>query len=234
MRKILLILILLIPIVTHAKNFHPEVNSTLERDLIWISSSSKPGSNVYLLEFRVWFKHPASKVFDTLTDTMSFTTKMTSYKDARTLTKKLYKKILDANPNKPEQIVKLIGDNKISSHHNRQRDSHWNDYTYLHFNFPWPLTDRWAVQKIDIDETNAHKKEYKYKYETKLSNFKTLTGEWELVPIPDHPDWIEFRGTYESNPSVPVPKFITKKAMKVSFKKEMETNRQILKILSEK
>ncbi|MBF0106873.1 MAG: hypothetical protein HQM16_16295 [Deltaproteobacteria bacterium] len=225
---LILLIILLIPTMAHAGDFHPEATPALEQNLIWVEASSKSDSEDYFLEFRVWFTQPAEKVFKLLTDTMGFKNKMTNYKDTRTLTQKLYKEILNAKPKNPAEVVTLIGQNRISSHHNRQKNSHWNDYTYLHFNFPWPLTDRWAVQKVDIDETNAHKGEYKYTYETKLGNFKKLDGQWEIVPITGHSDWTEFRGFYKSNPGIPVPKFVTKKVMKASFKKEMDANRRLL------
>ena len=228
MKKLVLILLLLLPNLTQAKDFFPEVDDELEATQFWASPYFKPGSNVAVMNFRVWFKYPADKVFRVLTDTMSFKAKMNNYTEARTLTKNIFKEITDAAPQTPEAVIKIIGTNRVTSFHNREKGANWNDYIFLQFNFPWPLTDRWTVQRMKFDETNANKGEYKLDYKMEIGNFKALFGSWELVPIPNHPGWTEFRGRYESDPGIPVPKFITKTAMKTGLKKDVDGYRRIL------
>lgn len=214
--------------VVSAKSFHSEVDGELEANLIWTNAYFKSGTNSAVMEFRVWFKHPPDEVFEVLTDTDSFKTKMNNYNDARTLTKNLFKSIVDANPKTPEEVVKIIGSNQISSNHNRQKNGGWTDYMFFEFNFPWPLKDRWVVQKVRVDESNAQKGEYQFDYKMAVGNFNTLGGHWELVPVRTHKGWTEFQGRYESDPGVVVPQFVTKKAMIVGFKKDIESYRKIL------
>ncbi|MFH1358076.1 MAG: hypothetical protein ABII18_13205, partial [bacterium] len=120
------------------------------------------------------------------------------------------------------------GSNKLTSDHNRQKNKNWTDYIYFRFNFPWPLTDRWAVQKVKCNETNWRQHEYKLEYKTHVGNFVELFGYWELVPVKGHPGWTEFRGRYESDAGVSVPKFLTKKAMRSGLKNDVEEYRKIL------
>lgn len=209
-------------------DFHPEADAELESTQIWTNAYFKSGSNVAVMQFRVWFKQTPDKVFAVLTDTNSFKSKMSNYKDSRTLTSTLFKTIVDAKPETPEAVIKLIGANQISSTHNRQKGQNWTDYMFLQFNFPWPLTDRWLVQKASVDETNAAKGEYKFSYKMDVGNFQTLFGSWQLKPVEKHPGWTEFYGEYESDAGVSVPKFVTKKAIGTGFRKDIDAYRRIL------
>lgn len=221
-------MILLIPFVAMAGDFFPQANQELEQNLFWAEASSKPESNAAVMNFRVWFKKPPAQVFKVLTDTAHFKQNMNNYDEARVLSKDLFKKIEDAKPQNAEEVMKLIGENRFSSDYNRDPEQNWTDYIFFKFKFPWPFTDRWSVQKARVDETNAAKGEYKYEYKISVGNFKTLFGAWYVLPVPNHPDWSEFRGTYESDAGVPVPKFIIKNATKTGFKKDIESYRKIL------
>jgi hypothetical protein len=225
---IILLVLLTIPLATSAKSFHPEANPTLEKDLFWTSSYFKKNSNAGVMTFRVWFKHPANKVWQTLTDTASFKDKMNNYSEAKTLSHVLFKKIVSANPQTYQETENIIGSNKLTSDHNRRKHKNWTDYIYFRFNFPWPLTDRWAVQKVKCNETNWRQHEYKLDYKTYVGNFVTLFGYWELVPVKGHPGWTEFRGRYESDAGISIPKFLSKKAMRSGLKKDVEEYRKIL------
>jgi hypothetical protein len=227
MKKYLFIMLLCLPILARA-DFYPEATTELESKQFWTKAYFKDGSDIGVMHFRIWFKHPPAEVFEVLTDTNSFHQKLSNYKDSRALTRKLYKKIIESKPHNQEEVVKVIGKNKISSFHNRQKEKNWTDYIFLDFNFPWPLKDRWVVNRVRVDESNSKKGEYKFEYKIEVGNFNTLFGYWKLMPVKGHPGWTEFRGRYESDPGVPVPKFVMKKAMVSGMKKDINTYRKIL------
>lgn len=212
-----------------AKDSDASVEESLQQKNIWMNAFFRQGSTVAVMRFRVWFSQNSQKVFDTLTDTKSFKSKMNNYSDARTLTSILHKKITDAKPQNAADVVKLIGVNSVDSYHNRQVGQNWTDYMFLSFNFPWPLKDRWVVQRAHVDETNAGKGEYKFEYEMTVGSFKSLKGQWHLKPVPGKSGWTEFYGEYVSDAGVALPKFVTIKAMKASFEKDVESYRGILK-----
>lgn len=228
MKKIFLILLLLVPGLVQAKAFHPEADGDLEKKMFWATSYFKPGTNVAVMNFRVWFQYPPEQVFQILIDTNRLKHWLDNFNDSRALTKQLFKNIINGNPRSHKEVVQIIGDNKISSRYNRQKGRNWTDYVYFQFNLPWPLTDRWAVQKVKVDETNFNKGNYRYDYKMHVGNFKKLEGYWELIPAPGHPGWTEFRGRYESNPGIPVPKFIMRKAAVTGLRKDVGAYRRVL------
>lgn len=227
-KRLILLICLILPAAVQAKSFFPEADGELQKNLLWVRATHNPGKNVFVMTFRVWFKHLPEQVFQTLTDTNRLKWRLTNFKDSRTLTKILFKKILAAKPHGAEEVVQLIGANQISSWHNRQKRQKWTDYVFYEFNFPWPLSDRWAVQKVRVDETNHEKGKFRYEYKMYLGNFKTLEGRWELLPVPGRPGWTEFRGRYESDPGIAVPHFLTRQGMITGFKKDVAAYRKIL------
>ncbi len=230
MRKIIitLLVMILLPSLVLAGDFFPEANVDLEAELFWTNIYFKPNTNTAIMNFRVWFKQPSALVWKTLTDTARFEGDMNNYTRARTLSEVLYKKIVSAESQTFQEVEVIIGANKLTSNHNRIANKNWTDYVYFRFNFPWPLTDRWAVHKIKCDETNFAQNEYKFEYKMTLGNFKGLSGYWHLVPIPGHAGWTEFRGRYESDAGIEVPKFVTKNAMRAGLKKDVEEYRKIM------
>lgn len=209
--------------------FHPEAAAELEKNREWVSVSFKQGSTVMVTAFRFWYPFDAKSVYPLLTDTNSFPKLHKSYFDARTLNEQIYETIQDQKPNSVEALVKLLGDTRVKSDFHRQPDGHWNDYFYQNFNFPWPLSNRWTVTKARIDESKATKGRYRLEFKMLIGNFKSNEGWWELVPIPGQPQWCEWRGRYESDPGIPMPRFVTKQGVKVGLKREVEENLAWLK-----
>lgn len=229
LKKLIFLLLLTLPTLATAKNFFPEGADELEAAGFWGQAYFKPGTNTGVMDFRAWFEAPPKKVFETLTDTNNLQHWLTNYNTSRTLTREIFKHIEDARPQKHEDVMKIIEPNYLASHHNRQRGKDWTDYIFLEFNFPWPVNDRWAVHKVKVDESNHKKDEYKYEYKMTVGNLKTLTGWWELLPVPGKLGWTEFRGHYESDPGIVVPHFITKSAMRAGVKKDVDAYRELFK-----
>lgn len=201
----------------------------LQKDNIWIGVNFDKESTAAQIHFRVWFKGTPEKAFKVLTDTNSLKS-LSNFNDARTLTRKMFQKADALQPQKSEDVIKSISGNQIASDHNRIPRKNWTNYAFFEFNFPWPLSDRWALQKIRIDETNYHQGEYKYKYQTIHGNMKVLKGEWKLKPLKDKKGWVEWYGEYETDPGVSAPKFMLKKGVVSGFKKDVkEYRKRILK-----
>lgn len=207
-----------------AEDFRADVTAELKKDPVWVDVEFPEGSTASITEFRVWYEYPANQIFPVLIDTNGLPKLHKAYKDARTLTQELFDKIVKANPTEETEALKILGDSRTPSDFHRKKGEKWTDYVYQNFNFPWPLSDRWTILKVEIDETQAALGKYRFQYTLMAGNFKRLEGWWELIPIADKPGWTEWRGRYESDVGVALPKFVTKKGAKTGFKREVQEN----------
>lgn len=211
-----------------ADDFFDGVPKELEEEHLVLKVDFDEEGKAARVRFRVWFQYAPDKVYKVLSDTMSFGPELSNFKTSRTLSKQVYKAIIDAKPSDAEGVLRIIGKNRFESDYNRQKDQNWTDYIFFEFNFPWPLADRWSVKKYRFDETNHNKGEYKADYKMYLGNFKKLEGGWRLRPAPGKPGWTEFYGDYYSDAGLSVPKFLVKKGVKTGFKKDMDDYRRLL------
>lgn len=212
----------------HLDDFHPEVNDQMQKESFWAEISFDEGSTATLAEFRAWYPFPADRVFPVLIDTNNFPKVHSNYENAMTLTQSVFDEAIIKNPKSAEELEHLIVSGKQASAASRKKEATWDDFVYLNFNFPWPLSNRWTLQEVHIDETKATQGVYRFDYKMRIGNFKTLSGYWELVPIEGKPGWTEFRGAYRADPGIPLPKFVTKAAAKTSLKKDFEDNKKVL------
>ena len=219
-------LCLTIALTAQAQGFHPEGDSDIAKDGIWVDVAFA-GTNT-ISTFRAKYNHSPDKVFEILTDTDSMAAlHQGNYSDARTLDKATFDKVAQAKPKSVEELLLIIGETRLKSYHNRSKGSRWTDYTYSNFNFPWPLSNRWTVNEIKIDESGSLNGLYKFTFTMAVGNFTTTTGYWELVPTPD--GGTEFRGIYKSDPGIALPKFATKLGTKMAMKREYDENKATLK-----
>lgn len=209
-----------------AGEFHPEADPDLVKDNFWADINFAPGSNVIVANFRAWFNKPADQVYKKLIDTNGLPALHGNYEDAAALSKSTFDAIVAAQPQDAAAVKPLV--KKVASESGRASGGRWTRYEYLNFNFPWPLSNRWTVQKVDVDESGASQGHYRYNYKMLVGNFKALHGYWELVPVAGKPGWTEFRGSYESDAGVALPKFVTKSAAKTGIKRDVEDNRRAL------
>ena len=227
-KYILLILFLLIARSSLAEDFHPEVAAELATSHFWADISFQPDSNVAVVEFRVWFEFPVEKVFPALININAFPQVHAKYTDAMALSKSSFDAIVAAKPQDAAALQPYLNSGKTDSYAGRASGNSWTRYEYASFNFPWPLANRWSVQKTVIDESQARDGIYRYDYKMAVGNFTTLSGAWTLMPVPGKPGWSEFRGRYESDPGIPIPKFIAKIATRTGMKRDVDDNRRIL------
>ncbi|MBX7148740.1 hypothetical protein K1X76_06600 [bacterium] len=219
----LVLLFTLFNVPAHAYNtFHPEADADLEKDGVWVRTFFKKEETAALTVFRAYIPYTPDKAWEVLTDTNTWKSRHNDFKDAFTLTKSEAELVAAKNPVNVKDFYSLVGTPVHPSHLNRQKGGNWTSYVFQRFNFPWPLTDRWAVVEIRNDETNAGKGEYKYEYKTRGGNFKWLKGYWALMPHPTKKGWTEFRGEYKSDPGIDVPHFLAKSVVKSSIKNNVK------------
>lgn len=226
LRILSLLISLILPLSAQAQGFHPEGDADMSKEGIWVEVAFA-GTNT-ISTFRAKYAHSPDKVFEVLTDTDSMATlHKGNYSDARTLDKATFDKIVSAKPKSVEELLPLLGQTRLKSAHNRSKGSRWTDYSYSNFNFPWPLSNRWTINEIKVDESGSKNGHYKFTFTMAVGNFTTTTGYWELIATSDGGS--EFRGVYNSDPGVALPKFATKLGTKMAMKREYEENKTTLK-----
>lgn len=209
--------------------FHPEADADLNDGKIWVETVFKEGGDTGTkTSFRIWFPHPPSKVWEVLIDTNNWKKIHQEYTDSGTMSSNQYALADTQNPANVKDFLALVGPINLPSQAGRVKNGTWTSYVYQNFNLPWPLSDRWVVMKVKNDEDNAAKGEYRYEYKMDVGNFKELKGYWELLPVPDHPNWTEYRGEYRADPGISVPHFLAKKLFKASIKRNAEENEKVL------
>jgi len=208
--------------------FHPEKDALVYGDKFWAEVEFK-GVNTGVTQFRVIFEAPAKMVFEQLIDTNNLKKYHASYADSRCLTEANFNTIVTQKPATDTDLITLIQDAHIANLQNRKEGSSWIDYWYFRFNLPWPLSDKWVVQKAKVDETNAAQNEYRVEYKMEHGNVALLKGWWEVVEVPGRPGWTEFRGETESDPGIPMPNFLARSTFKSSLRKEFDTNAALFK-----
>lgn len=211
------------PSVLAYNEFHADKDAIVYGDKFWAEVVFK-GQNTGVTQFRVIYEAPANMVFEQLINTNTLQKYHKSYADSRCLSETNFNTIIQQKPDNYTKLIELIQDAHIPDLQNRKQGGNWTDYWYLRFNLPWPLSDKWVVQKVKVDESNAHKNEYRVEYKMEHGNLALLKGWWEVVEVPGHPDWTEFRGETESDPGVPMPNFLARSTFKSSLRKEFETN----------
>jgi len=208
--------------------FHPEKDAVVYSEKFWAEVNFK-GDNTAVTQFRVIYEAPAATVFEHLIDTNSLKKYHDNYADSRTLSLAHFNLILEKKPATYQELIEDIGDAKRTNSENRQVGKDWTDYWYMRFNLPWPFTDKWVVQKAKIDESESSKGYYRVEYKLEHGNIKNLKGWWEVVAVPEKPQWSEFRGETESDPGVTLPQFLAKNIFKSTLSKEAATNAAFFK-----
>ena len=213
---------------TDFEKFYPEALPTLEKHHFWSDVKTKQGSSGIHAAMRAWYPYPAEKVFEVITNVNRFPLIHKNYKEAFTISLETFEEVSEKKPKTFKELSLILKDKKIPPFSERKKKEEWKSFVYLNMDFPWPISNRWMIQKIEVDESDARKDRYRYVYKMKLGTFKTLKGYWELLPIPGKSGWTEFRSIYEPNPGVSVPDFMVRQAMKIGLKRDFEENKKAL------
>ena len=198
-----------------------------ERGDLWIRLSFEPDSQAVVLEFRARYPFPPGEVFSVMIDTNHFSAR-SNYKDAGTLSEVVFKRADAQQPENVKALYRLIGSDRERSDYARQAGGRWTNHIFLVFDFPWPLTDRWSLQRVEIDESRSEEGVYRYAFKMHSGNFDSLRGHWELAPIAGRPGWTEFRGSYHSDLGIFIqrllPRWLIKRKVMRAFEKDMDEN----------
>lgn len=208
--------------------FYPEALSTLQSGETWAQVQFKKDDPVAYMAFRVWFNYPPEIIWQNLRDINKWKEIHDNYRDSRTLSKKQAMLIKEKLPKHYNDVYPLIGPESFPSNHNRQKGEVWQTYAFQVLNLPFPLKDRWNVIEITNDETEFEEGKYHYQYHLIAGNFNKLKGYWKLIPVPGKPGWTEYRGEYEADAGVSVPKFLAKGIFPKTIKKNVENNKRLL------
>lgn len=207
-------------------SFYPEALQTLQEGKTWVEVTFKGTKGTTV--FRAWFSYPAEEVWKVLIDANLWKKIHSDYTDSRTLDINQYKMVAKLKPTHVKAFYEIVGEEIFPSFYGRQKEGQWESYVFQRLNLPWPLADRWNVLKIKNDESNSHQGIYRYEFKMVTGNFKDLKGWWELLPVSGKPGWTEFRGQYESDPGISIPKVLAKKIFKSSMRKSVENDIKVL------
>jgi len=103
--------------------------------------------------------------------------------DSLIVTEEQVAKILKKNPKKHSQIKSLLN-NKVSNLLPYQSPGKKGVvYFYSLLDFPWPISNRWYIIKINRDETRAAENIYFDSWDLEIGNLKMNQGFWLLEPF---------------------------------------------------
>ncbi len=203
-----------------------EQDQELFKKRLWLEVDLPAKSTEAILHFRVWFEGSPDKVFKVLTNTNSFNELLKNLIVSQTLDLKGVAGVeLDevATAEQAQAYAKKIS---TPSDTNRKPNQKWRDYALYVVNYPWPISDRWFVYEIQIDETQAGQGQYRYDYRMINGNMKRISGSWTLKPVPNQSNLMEFSGTYYFDPGFDVPSMILKPGVRNQFENDIKAYRQ--------
>ena len=158
---------------------------------------------------------PPETVWQVITDNNNFKKFMPQTLDSLIVPKETVAKMLKKNPKKRLQIERLLN-NKISNPLSYQSPGEKRVvYFYSLLDFPWPISNRWYIIKINRDETRAAEHIYFDSWNLEIGNLKMNQGFWLLEPFGEG----YTKTTYQLliDPGGHIPKFFidigTKKTM---------------------
>jgi len=126
---------------------------------------------------------PPETVWQVITENNNFKKFMPQTLDSLIVTKEQVAKVLKKNPKKRSQIENLL--NNTVSHPLLYRSPGKKGVVYFYslLDFPWPISNRWYIIKINRDETRAAEHIYFDSWDMEIGNLKTNQGFWLLEPF---------------------------------------------------
>ena len=148
---------------------------------------------------------PPEVVWQVITDNNNFRKFMPRTIESLIVTEENVAKILKMNPQKPSQIKKLLNTKASSPERYRSLGKKRVVYFYSLLDFPWPVSNRWYIIKINRDETRMKEHIYIDSWDLEIGNLKTNQGFWQLEPFGEG----DTKATYQLliDPGGRIPKF---------------------------
>lgn len=81
----------------------------------------------------------------------------------------------------------------------------WDSYLFEIYNFPWPVTNRWAVNHFTMDERARDQKRYRMDWELLIGTFRVNHGFYELEPYSRNRSLSHLSITFVNDPGLDVP-----------------------------
>jgi Polyketide cyclase / dehydrase and lipid transport len=126
---------------------------------------------------------PPETVWQVITDNNNFKKFMPQTLDSLIVTKEQVAKILKKNPKKRSQIERLLNNTVSHPLPYQSPGKKWVVYFYSLLDFPWPISNRWYIIKINRDETRASENIYFDSWDLEIGNLKMNQGFWLLEPF---------------------------------------------------
>ena len=158
---------------------------------------------------------PPETVWQVITDNNNFKKFMPQTLDSLIVTKEKVAKILKKNPKKRSQIEKLLNKQVPHSLPPQPPGKKRVVYFYSLLDFPWPISNRWYIIKINRDETRAAEHIYFDSWNLEIGNLKMNQGFWLLEPFGESCT----KATYQLliDPGGHIPKFFIDIGTKVTM-----------------
>ena len=148
---------------------------------------------------------PPEVVWQVITDNSNFKKFMPRTIESVIITKENVAKILKINPKRPSQIKKLLNIKVPCPVQYRSIGEKKVVYFYSLLDFPWPVSNRWYIIKINRDETRVKEHIYVDSWNLEIGNLKTNQGFWQVEPFGEG----DTKATYQLliDPGGHIPKF---------------------------
>lgn len=131
-----------------------------------------------------------------------------SLKDARIVTAGIAEAVAPSPD--VENFYRTLKNQIFSSELGRVKGGRWVNYTFQHFNVPWPVADKWMVVKNTNDETRASEGIYRTEWSKAAGNVKTMEGTLRLEPFEGNRNVTRLEYRALSDPDAHVPRFLLK------------------------
>lgn len=179
----LLLIILFLSGFASLGHTEEDIDARLEEGEIIASSEDVEGTRVKKGTVTGVINVPPEIVWQVITDNNNFKIFMPQTLDSLIVTKEKVAKILKKNSKKRSQIERLLN-NKVSNPLPYQPPGKKGVvYFYSLLDFPWPISNRWYIIKINRDETRAAENIYFDSWDLEIGNLKMNQGFWLLEPF---------------------------------------------------
>ncbi|MDO8462052.1 MAG: SRPBCC family protein [Deltaproteobacteria bacterium] len=81
----------------------------------------------------------------------------------------------------------------------------WDGYLFEVYDFPWPVTNRWSVNQLTMDERARDQKQYQLNWQMLVGTFRVSHGFFKLEPYSRNPSLSHLRMTLVNDPGLHVP-----------------------------
>jgi len=124
---------------------------------------------------------PPHIVWEVITDNNHFKDFMPRTLESLVVDKDLIPLIRKTKPNNFLKVKKIIG-KPVDPRIYQVKGGKYSIYFYSLLDFPWPISNKWYIIKIDRDETRAADGIYQSSWDMVIGNLQTNQGSWLLEP----------------------------------------------------